>query len=213
MTLNELRGALVFFSEEKADCVSCHTGPSLSDGRFHAMGLSDLRGVRVRGQSLLQDVTLGRMSFTGNEHKDRVFFGHGSSMTSLRKIVTYMSKGEPQKSDIPRSALDREFTARGLTTRELEDLLLFVKGALYDPGLQRYQPNELPSENCSSNGDTISAKVKECFNPRCTRDVYNCSDFKRCTDVEHVFEACSGDPHRLDQNADGIPCNALCNEM
>jgi competence protein ComEC len=44
----------------------------------------------------------------------------------------------------------------------------------------------------------------------CSRDQYNCSDFSTCAEVMAVFNACAGDPNRLDGDNDGIPCESLC---
>jgi hypothetical protein len=44
----------------------------------------------------------------------------------------------------------------------------------------------------------------------CSRDQYNCSDFSTCAEVMAVFNACPGDPNRLDGDHDGTPCESLC---
>jgi len=44
----------------------------------------------------------------------------------------------------------------------------------------------------------------------CSRDLYNCPDFRTCPEVMEVFNACPGDPNKLDGNDDGIPCESLC---
>ena len=44
----------------------------------------------------------------------------------------------------------------------------------------------------------------------CSQDRYNCSDFTTCEEVMAVFNACPGDPNRLDGDNDGIPCESLC---
>ncbi len=44
----------------------------------------------------------------------------------------------------------------------------------------------------------------------CSRDQYNCGDFSTCDKVMEVFNACPGDPNRLDGDDDGIPCESLC---
>ena len=48
----------------------------------------------------------------------------------------------------------------------------------------------------------------------CSSDQYNCDDFETCQDATKVFEACSefGDPHNLDRDNNGIPCESLCKE-
>jgi beta-lactamase superfamily II metal-dependent hydrolase len=44
----------------------------------------------------------------------------------------------------------------------------------------------------------------------CSRDQYNCGDFSTCAEVMAVFNACPGDPNRLDGDHDGVPCESLC---
>jgi beta-lactamase superfamily II metal-dependent hydrolase len=44
----------------------------------------------------------------------------------------------------------------------------------------------------------------------CSRDQYNCGDFSTCAEVMAVFDACPGDPNRLDGDHDGTPCESLC---
>jgi competence protein ComEC len=44
----------------------------------------------------------------------------------------------------------------------------------------------------------------------CSRDQYNCGDFSSCAEVMAVFNACPGDPNRLDGDHDGTPCESLC---
>jgi hypothetical protein len=43
----------------------------------------------------------------------------------------------------------------------------------------------------------------------CSGDIYNCSDFNNRNDLMSYFNACPGDPSRLDQNNDGVPCESL----
>lgn len=44
----------------------------------------------------------------------------------------------------------------------------------------------------------------------CRYDAYNCGDFSSCGQANRVFRACSGDPHGLDGDGDGVPCESLC---
>ncbi len=44
----------------------------------------------------------------------------------------------------------------------------------------------------------------------CSGDLYNCGDFSSCADVMSYWNACPGDPSKLDQNQDGEPCESLC---
>jgi hypothetical protein len=43
----------------------------------------------------------------------------------------------------------------------------------------------------------------------CAGDIYNCSNFSNRTDLMNYFNACPGDPSKLDQNNDGVPCESL----
>jgi len=44
----------------------------------------------------------------------------------------------------------------------------------------------------------------------CSGNIYNCSDFSSCAQVMSYWNACPGDPSRLDGDNDGIPCEGLC---
>jgi micrococcal nuclease len=44
----------------------------------------------------------------------------------------------------------------------------------------------------------------------CSGNLYNCGDFASCDQVMSYWEACSGDPSRLDGDHDGKPCESLC---
>ena len=44
----------------------------------------------------------------------------------------------------------------------------------------------------------------------CDSDTYNCDDFTSCEDVMEVFNECDSDIHKLDNDGDGVPCEALC---
>lgn len=43
----------------------------------------------------------------------------------------------------------------------------------------------------------------------CSGDIYNCSSFTNRTDLMSYFNACPGDPSKLDGNNDGVPCESL----
>ncbi len=44
----------------------------------------------------------------------------------------------------------------------------------------------------------------------CIGNIYNCSDFSSCAEVMSYWNACPGDPSRLDGDNDGVPCESLC---
>lgn len=43
----------------------------------------------------------------------------------------------------------------------------------------------------------------------CSGDRYNCSDFSSRAELMSYFNACPGDPSKLDANNDGVPCESL----
>jgi micrococcal nuclease len=44
----------------------------------------------------------------------------------------------------------------------------------------------------------------------CVGNIYNCDDFSSCAEVMSYWNACPGDPSRLDGDHDGRPCESLC---
>lgn len=180
MSRRQLRGALLFFG--KAGCVDCHTGPALSSAPgagaeriFFNVGFSDFDTSRKRIVGTVPDsVSLGRGSFTGDTQDDYKFkipqlynlkdthvFGHGASLSSLRELIDYKNNAIPQQGNT-RNLAD-EFKPLGLSRRELRDLKKFIAVGLYDPNLHRYEPDELPTGNCTPVADFKSALQLGCF--------------------------------------------------
>lgn len=174
MTLQELRGARLFFGE--ANCSACHTGPALSsnvdateDEIFFAVGFADFSENDPSVTGLVDEATSkGRGGFTGDPSDNYQFkvptlynladtnvFGHGGSFSSIRAVVQYKNAAISQK-DIPASALDYRFVPLGLSNQEVDDLSAFLESALHDPNLKRYVPNRLPSGNCITVADEQS---------------------------------------------------------
>ncbi|MCJ7619220.1 MAG: thermonuclease family protein [Anaerolineae bacterium] len=44
----------------------------------------------------------------------------------------------------------------------------------------------------------------------CVGNIYDCGDFSSCDEVMSYWQACPGDPSRLDGDHDGRPCESLC---
>ncbi|MEE9322447.1 MAG: cytochrome c peroxidase [Granulosicoccus sp.] len=180
MSKRQLRGALLFFG--KANCVACHTGPALSsavgasaDNMFFSIGFDDFDTSRRRIHgSVPEKASHGRGGFTGNasdNHKFKVpqlynlrdtrVFGHGASFRSVREVIEYKNNGVSQNSQATNIAA--EFVALNLTDSEVHDLTKFVKKALYDPWLYRYEPWTVPSGACFPAADFQSALDIGCF--------------------------------------------------
>ena len=169
------RGATVFFGE--AGCVSCHSGPSLASMSFHALGMGDLHDCPepVFGSDESQAAHRGRGGFTmrpGDMYAfktpqlynlaDSRFYGHGSSLRSLRDVVEYKNAGVPENARVPADRLSPQFRPLGLTESQVDDLVAFLEDGLRDPELARYVPEVLPSGNCFPNADPMSRMELGC---------------------------------------------------
>ncbi|MBT8078572.1 MAG: cytochrome-c peroxidase [Gammaproteobacteria bacterium] len=180
MSTQELRGAELFFG--KANCVACHNGPALSSRvgateseMFFAIGFADFDTADPRVHGRVDDATSkGRGGLTGLESDhykfkvpqlynltDTAVFGHGASFTSVRDVVAYKNAGVPQKP-LTEAYLDPLFTPLGLTESEIDDLTAFLELSLYDPGLDRYVPDAVPSGNCFPVNDDAAAADLGC---------------------------------------------------
>ena len=175
LTDQEKLGAVLFL--DKANCVSCHSGPSLSDGNFHAIGMGDLD---VCPEEIFQTtsdlpVHLGRGAFTGNSADnykfktpqlynltDSPFYGHGSSHRSLESLVRFKNEGVSENDRVPTTALSDAFVSLELSGEEVNALVAFLKHGLHDDNLLRYQPAALPSGNCFPNADPLSKSQLGC---------------------------------------------------
>lgn len=172
MTPIQKEGAKLFFG--KANCESCHNGPSLATMEFYALGMNDLTngtygsnaviGVNPNGSH-----TKGRAGFTGKAAdmykykvpqlynlKDSPFYGHGASFTSVREVVAYKNEGVKQNPNVANAELSGGFKPLGLDKTEIDAITDFLENALRDPNLERYVPKRLPSGLAFPNNDTQS---------------------------------------------------------
>ena len=165
MSSAQKRGAVVFF--ERASCVTCHSGPSLASTSFHALGMGELLGPGVFSDFNPTDpIHLGRAGFTGQDADrfrfktpqlynlaDHGFFGHGATFNSIREVVAYKNEAVAQSSLVPADRLSPSFVPLQLSADEVDDLVVFLESALYDPELARYAPASVPSGHCFPNND------------------------------------------------------------
>lgn len=174
MTNDQKLGAKLFFG--KANCTSCHNGPSLAAMNFYALGMNDLQngnyGINtVFGITDSKAEHKGRGGFTGKAEdmykfkvpqlynlKDSPFYGHGASFTKLEDVISYKNTAKPQNAKVPTTQLATEFKPLNLTTTELVQLTEFIKNGLHDKNLQRYTPRQIMSGLAFPNNDTQSRK-------------------------------------------------------
>ncbi len=180
MTLDEMKGALVFFGKEEGNCVSCHTGPALSDQKFHVMGLSDLLASdrsRVHTR-FFEGEENGRGGWTSNDSlkyafktpqlynlSQKSFYGHGSTHRTLESMIRYMVRGERMVGFIGGDrALAEHFTKRPLSESQILDLITFVESGLMDETLLDEMP-EVVAGTCLISADTTSREEQGCRKP------------------------------------------------
>ncbi len=168
MTEQEKRGAILFFG--KAECNSCHNGPSLAAMEFHALGMGDFtNSPDVLNFKKDDPSRLGRASFTKRSEdnykfkvpqlynlKDSPFYGHGGTFTSIEDVINYKNLAIQENSEVPASQLSPYFRPLKLTTEEVSDLVAFIANGLYDPKLRRYLPEKTLSGMCFPNNDPAS---------------------------------------------------------
>ncbi len=175
MSQTQKEGAILFFG--KGECVNCHTGPALNKMDFEAIGLMDL--VQVSHESFKVSMTdkerLGRGGFTGKDEdlyafkipqlynlKDSPFYGHGSSIFSIRDMIAYKNKAEKENAIVPDEYLSPEFKPLGLTEEEVTLITEFIEEALYDRELNRYIPSSIFSGNCFPFNDPLAKNQMGC---------------------------------------------------
>jgi len=162
MNESELAGANLFFG--KAGCSACHQGPALSsrigaleNELFFAVGFADFDNNKVAIHGPIEQAArLGRGGFTQNPNQNYQFkvpqlynladadvLGHGASFKSIKEVIEYKNRAEPQNADALNN-LDNRFQPLHLSIREINELTTFLTTALYDPDLARYAPKQFP---------------------------------------------------------------------
>ncbi len=175
MTELQKEGAIVFFG--KGECSTCHTGPAMSSMEFHAYGMKDLYQISERTfkTNAENGENMGRGGFTGNEEdmfkfkvpqlynlKDSPFYGHGSSMRSVREVIEYKNRGIKENDNVPDAALSSHFKTLNLSDEEITALTDFITNGLYDPNLKRFEPTSILSGNCFPFNDPMAKSHLGC---------------------------------------------------
>ncbi len=172
LTPPQKRGADIFFG--KANCATCHNGPSLGAMNFYPLGTADLHQFGGMNTNAEDTRNLGRGSFTGEEIdmrafkvpqlynlKDYAFYFHGSSKSTLEEVVDFKLAA---KSENPNVTDDQvALNPNSLTDLEISDLVDFLRNGLYDENYVRYVPGTLPSGNCTPNNDEMSRDDLGCY--------------------------------------------------
>lgn len=176
MTEQEKEGAILFFG--KANCVKCHTGPALNSMDFYALGMNDLTTGTYGAINADENKAehKGRGGFTGKDEdmfkfkvpqlynlKGIEFLGHGAQFRNVKEVLEYKNKGVASNAKVPSNKLSPEFKPLNLTALEIQQIQAFIENALFDPNLQRYVPDFLPSLLCFPNNDLEAKKDRSCW--------------------------------------------------
>ncbi len=173
LTESQKKGAVLFFDE--ARCYKCHNGPSFSSMNFHALGTADLHEIGGLNTAPDDRRNLGRAFFTGRPEdmhrfkvpqlynlKDYATFFHGSSKNTLEELLDFKIEAKTENSAVAQENLSALFQPIDLDEEERAQLLDFLQNALYDPNIDRFVPQEVPSGLCFPNNDKASKKDLQC---------------------------------------------------
>lgn len=116
------RGLALF--NGKARCASCHTGPDLSDGRFHNVGAGMQRRVQDLGRYEVTKEDKDRGAFRTpilRNLSDTFPYMHDGSLATLEEVIDYFDRGGQANPWI-----SPDMKPLGLTGPEKKDLAAFL---------------------------------------------------------------------------------------
>lgn len=144
------RGLLLFHG--KAGCAECHSGPMLSDFRFHVVGARQ-QGPGFRftphedfGRWIVTELESQRWAFRTPSLRNAAETGpymHAGGYATLREVVEFFDRGGGDEPSIPRRRLDPALEPLGLSEREKEDLVAFLESLTDLPEVE--VPERVPS--------------------------------------------------------------------
>ncbi|MNY09164.1 Cytochrome c551 peroxidase precursor [compost metagenome] len=124
MSESAIRGAQIFHSP-KGRCIACHSGPDLTDGQFHNLGVGLDR----------PNPDVGRYAVTKNEADWGAFktptlrnvaltapYMHDGSLSTLEEVVAFYNKG-----GIPSANQDPRIGPLNLSEQDQKDLVAFLR--------------------------------------------------------------------------------------
>jgi len=148
LSASALRGLVLF--QEKAGCATCHSGPALSDFRFHTLGARQL-GPGFQGTP---HDDLGRWIATRLDDDRYAFrtpalrsvgltapYMHSGGYQTLREVVDFFNRGGHDHTLVAVERIDIQ--PLGLTEAEITDLIEFLESLTDDPGVEA--PETVPS--------------------------------------------------------------------
>lgn len=117
-----LRGMTIF--NGKGNCAACHSGPDMTDGRFHNVGAGMQRRVQDLGRYEVtkQDADKGAFRTPALRNLSDTFpYMHDGSLATLEQVIEFFDKGGH-----PNPWLTPEIKPLGLSVEEKRDLVSFL---------------------------------------------------------------------------------------
>jgi cytochrome c peroxidase len=117
------QGLWVF--ESRGRCWRCHQGPNYTDEAFHNTGVASLQAMPDRGRQAVTGDEADQGRFKTPSLRDVSRSGpymHDGSLATLRDVVEFYNRGGGKNA-----RLDPAITPLGLTSKEIESLLEFLK--------------------------------------------------------------------------------------
>lgn len=144
------RGLELFHGE--AGCAECHSGPMLSDFRFHVAG-AEQQGPGFRftpredlGRWFVTELERDRWAFRTPSLRNVAVtppYTHAGAYDSLRSAVELFLRGGGDEASVPDGRIAPELESVELSERELSDLLAFLESLTDVPEVT--VPDSLPS--------------------------------------------------------------------
>ncbi len=134
-----MRGLAVF--NGKASCISCHSGPDLTDGRFHNVGAGMQRRVQDLGRYEVTKLDEDKGAFKTpmlRNLSDTFPYMHDGSLATLEQVIEFFDKGGHSNP-----WLSSEVRPLELSADERRDLLSFLVALDGDKVLVS-EPKRLP---------------------------------------------------------------------
>jgi cytochrome c peroxidase len=121
LTPAAIRGRALFLA--RANCTACHTGPYLTDERFHNTGVSWGRGDAGRETVTRDPADRGRFRTPSLRDVELTApYMHDGSVRTLEEVVEFYDRGGGQNP-----SLDHRIRPLGLTPQERADLVAFLR--------------------------------------------------------------------------------------
>jgi cytochrome c peroxidase len=137
------RGQALFFG--KARCSACHSGPLLTDGAFHNIGVGIDQEMPDEGRQAISKLLGDRGAFKTPSLRDidrTAPYMHNGSMKTLEDVVDYYDKG-----GIDNPQLDEEIFKLNLSKEQKSDLVTFLKEGLTSTKYPDVKAPKLPDSD------------------------------------------------------------------